>query len=241
MIPGIQAAASGMAAERTRFDVSANNTANVNTPGFRPSQAQLANLATGGVQVLSTTQSLQQGPLQRTNNPADLAIQGRGFFEYEDAAGNSSYSRVANITQDNQGFLRNAQGDFLRGNGARIQLPAGSTLAAVSADGTITAQDDAGNRNNVGTLSLALFTNEQGLSQTGGNAFQPTPASGGAMPQNPGQGGAGTIVSGAIELSSVDYVTEIVTQISAQRSFEANAATLRTGDEMAETLNKLAE
>lgn len=74
------------------------------------------------------------------------------------------------------------------------------------------------------------FRNPGGLVAQGGSAFRPGPASGGPVAGN------GDVVDGALEASNTDLAREVVQQIVAQRSFEANLETIRTVDEMTEAL-----
>lgn len=90
----------------------------------------------------------------------------------------------------------------------------------------------------LGQLVLANFPNVQGLSREGGNSYLATLASGAASIGAPGAGGRGTLQGGALELSNVDIAGEFAQLITAQRSFQANARTITTFDEITqETIN----
>ena len=98
--------AAGMAAAARQVDLTANNLANVNTPGFKAARADFADLvyaavqvpvepaaaAAGGVQaghgvrLAATPRLWRQGPLQASDSPWDLAIEGGGFFQVVDPA-----------------------------------------------------------------------------------------------------------------------------------------------------------
>lgn len=236
---GIYSSLSAMKAQQTRMDVSANNTANVSTTAFKARRVDLAEAPVGangvgmGVSVAATPLSTTQGPLRRTDNPSDLAVMGRGYFEVENTGGEVSYTRDGAFNKDADGFLRTSSGEYLRGQGgARVQIPADSVRFSIGRDGTVTSMDANGNTANVGTVGLSNFSNENGLSAKGGGLFSPTDASGPAQAGVPGQNGFGGIESGALELSNVSFIQEAVVSISAQRAFEANAAALRTSDEM---------
>lgn len=84
---------------------------------------------------------------------------------------------------------------------------------------------------------LARFTNPGGLVKSRDNAFLASANSGAALIATPGTS-AGTIASGALEMSNVDLGQEFTNLIIAQRGFQANARTIATGDEMlAELVN----
>jgi flagellar hook protein FlgE len=84
---------------------------------------------------------------------------------------------------------------------------------------------------------LAKFANPGGMTKSRDNAFLASANSGTPLIVNPGSA-AGTIVSGAVEMSNVDLGQEFTNLIIAQRGFQANARTISTGDEMlAELVN----
>ena len=88
----------------------------------------------------------------------------------------------------------------------------------------------------VGQVQLANFNNPAGLSAQGGNLFTETVASGAPIAGNPGTGGLGNVIPGALELSNVDLIKEAVDQIVAKAGFKANVNVIRTADEMLGTL-----
>ena len=109
---------------------------------------------------------------------------------------------------------------------------------SIGSDGTITGSFSNGTTAIVGQIALASFADEQGLSRTGGNDFQPTLASGQATIGAPITGGLGTLSGGALEQSNVDIATEFANLIVAQRSYEANARVVTTFDQIAQdTIN----
>ena len=108
----------------------------------------------------------------------------------------------------------------------------------IGSDGTITGSFSNGKTAVLGQIALASFADEQGLSQTGQNDYQPTLASGQATIGAPGTGGLGSISGGALEQSNVDIATEFANLIVAQRSYEANARVVTTFDQVAQdTIN----
>lgn len=123
---GFQQGLSGLSAASTNLDVIGNNIANVNTVGFKQSQAQFtdifANSLSGsgssqvgiGTRVAAIAQTFSQGGISSTNNPLDIAINGQGFFRM-DEGGVISYSRNGQFHVDGNGFLANANGANLTG------------------------------------------------------------------------------------------------------------------------------
>lgn len=97
---------SGLFAFSQSLNVISNNVANMNTPGFRGSDSFFANLFEGdGAAVVGQGVSTQEGSLQQTGNPTDVAISGQGFFILKDPQGNLYYTRAGQFQFNNQGYL----------------------------------------------------------------------------------------------------------------------------------------
>lgn len=90
----------------------------------------------------------------------------------------------------------------------------------------------------LGTIALAKFSNNAGLSKVGNNMFQDSVNSGTANIGAPGNG-YGTIASGALEMSNVDLSEEFTEMITAQRGFQANTRIITTSDEILQELINL--
>jgi flagellar hook protein FlgE len=86
---------------------------------------------------------------------------------------------------------------------------------------------------------LASFANPVGLQPLGGNGWGETSASGQALIGSPGSGSLGVLQSGAVEDSNVDLTAELVGMIVAQRVYQANAQTIKTQDQVLNTLVNL--
>ncbi len=110
---------------------------------------------------------------------------------------------------------------------------------SVANDGTIQARYTNGQTVAQGQIVLASFTNPQGLQPLGGNAWQQTVASGAPLVGVPGSASLGQLQSGALESSNVDLTAELVNMITAQRSYQANAQTIRAQDQMLQTIVNL--
>lgn len=110
---------------------------------------------------------------------------------------------------------------------------------AVSDDGTILGRYSNGQSRTLGQVMLATFANPQGLQPLGGNAWGETAASGQPLPGTPGTSQFGVLQSGAIEESNVDLTQELVEMITAQRTYQANAQTIKTQDQVLNTLVNL--
>jgi len=108
----------------------------------------------------------------------------------------------------------------------------------IGSDGTIQGTFSNGQTSALGQIALASFTNQQGLSRSGSNDFLATLSSGQANVGIPGTGGRGTLSGGALEQSNVDIATQFAQLIVAERSYQANAKSVTTFDEVTQaTLN----
>ena len=109
----------------------------------------------------------------------------------------------------------------------------------VEGNGVITARYSNGQSKPAGQVEIATFRNPQGLQPTGGNAWSRTFASGDPIVGVPGDGNLGSLQSGALEESNVDLTAELVNMITAQRVYQANAQTIKTQDQVLQTLVNL--
>jgi len=420
---GFQQGLSGLSAASKNLEVIGNNVANANTYGEKSARAEFADMyagamsgATGnqiqagiGVQVAAVAQQFNQGNITPTGNPLDLAINGNGFFQTQDAANQVQYTRngqfkvssTGTIINDQgnklMGYPADASGNIVQGAAKPLQLPTGGidpqqttkstmefnldaregvttpvsgpsidftnqktynnatsvtmydakgqdvavsyyfqktgtdtfdvyatanggtvggsagapapvaslqfssdgstlispsgpitldipastnasgaatlpitgiqldmsgatefgsnfgvtnmtqdgytagSLLGVSVDNTgkLIAQYSNGQTKAAGQVELATFRNDQGLSAIGGNAWKATSASGGPTVGVAGDGNFGVLNSGSLEESNVDLTAELVSMITAQRDYQANAQTIKTMDQAMQTLVNL--
>lgn len=253
MFRSLATAASGMEAQQTKLDVTANNIANVSTNGFKKSRAEFADLvyqqlrpagaATGGgataptgteiglgTRLVSTARELGQGELHQTGNPLDVAIEGHGFLPVTLSGGDVAYTRNGALRMDGEGRLVTSDGYAVAGD---ITIPPDAQTVTIATDGTITATLPGETQAvELGKLQLATFANPGGLSAEGGTLFRETTASGAAVIGSPGEGGAGTVRQGMLEVSNVNVVAEMIDLISGQRAYEINSRVIKAADEM---------
>src|SRR5271154_4405790 len=261
MIRALYSAGSGMTAQQMNVDTIANNLANANTTGFKMRQMQFQDLlyqsfvqpgSSAGAQTLvpsglqigmgtraaSNEIIFTQGSFQETDNPLDLVIQGKGFFQVRVPTGQTAYPRDGSFQLDKDGNVVDASGSPLIPN---ITVPAQAQSIAIAADGTVTyTQPGQTASQTAGQIQLANFTNPAGLNSIGNNLFEPTDASGDPTVGNPGgQEGLGTLLQGYIENSNVSVVQEFINMIVSQRAYEANTKVVKAADEMYQAVNNL--
>jgi len=252
-------AKTGLDAQQTRMQVISNNLANTNTTAFKRDRAvfqdllyqtvrqpgaqssqdtQLpSGLSTGtGARVVSTEKLFTQGNLSQTEDPLDLAIQGRGFFEVLTPDGSLAYTRDGSFQMDAQGQMVTATGFVLQPG---IVIPENSNGVTIGQDGTVTASLP-GNAapTQIGVIGLTDFVNPAGLQSKGGNLYQETASSGAPGQGTAGIGGLGSLVQGAVETSNVNVVEELVSMIETQRAYEISSKAISTTDDMLQYINQ---
>ena len=107
------------------------------------------------------------------------------------------------------------------------------------ADGTIVGRYSNGQSKTLGQVVLANFVNPNGLQSLGGNAWSESATSGAPLVGTPKTGSLGVLQSSAQEDSNVDLTAELVNMITAQRIYQANAQTIKTQDQVLQTLVNL--
>lgn len=263
MIRALYSAGSGMSAQQMNVDNIANNLANANTTGFKMRRTEFQDLvyqtfvqpgaASGAQTVVPTGLQLglgsrpaaneiifQQGDFQQTNNPLDVVIQGRGFFQVRRATGEIAYTRSGAFHLDRDGNLVTLNGESIE---PQITIPPESQSITIAADGTISYTLPGQTTSQLaGQLQLANFVNPAGLNSIGNNLYLPTDASGDPTIANPGgQEGLGTLQQGYLEGSNVSVVEEFINLIVSQRAYEANSKVVKAADEMYQQINNISQ
>lgn len=117
--------------------------------------------------------------------------------------------------------------------------PGDLTSYAINNDGTITGSYSNQKTQLLGQIVLASFSNPEGLQSKGDNVWQASSASGQAAVGLANTGTFGSLTAGALESSNVDMSKELVNMIVAQRNYQANAQTIKTQDQILNTLVNL--
>lgn len=109
----------------------------------------------------------------------------------------------------------------------------------VEGNGILLVQYSNGQSKASGQVELATFRNRQGLQPNGSNTWSRTPASGDPITGAAGNSNLGVLQSSALEESNVDLTAELVNMITAQRVYQANAQTIKTQDQILQTIVNL--
>lgn len=260
MDPALRTAATGMTAQQTRTEVIANNLANVNTTGFKRSRAQFEDLLYQNVQAgsvvgtpdASTLPALQvgrgtrlssiqrvheQGPIETTGRPLDIAIEGEGFFQLQMPNGTLGYTRDGSFSISDKGTLVSAEGYALAPG---IDVPSDATDVTISKTGIVSATCGSGTApTEIGRLELARFANPSGLLAMGENVYTQTAASGEPVTGYPQDDGMGRLVQGSLEGSNVEIVQEMVDMISSMRAYEMNSKVIKNSEQMSDVVSSM--
>jgi flagellar basal-body rod protein FlgG len=247
------AAKTGLDAQNTRMAVISNNLANTNTTGFKAGRAAFQDLmyqnirqvgaqstqntqySTGltlgtGVRIVATEKDYSQGSVLQTNNSLDMSVNGRGFLQITMPDGTIAYTRDGSFSLDNQGNIVTASGYPLQ---PAINIPAASQSVTIGNDGVVTVKTATNVKGTqVGQIQLADFINEQGLQPIGNNLLVESAASGAPQVGTASTNGLGSLQQGALETSNVNSVTELVSMIECQRSYEMNSKAISATDQM---------
>ena len=260
MIRSLWIAKTGLEAQQTNMDVISNNLANVSTNGFKRQRAVFEDLLyqtlrqpgaqsseqptipSGlqigtGVRPVATERLHTQGSLVQTNNPLDLAIEGKGFFQVLLPDGTTAYTRDGSFQPDQNGQLVTSNGYPVQ---PAIMIPQDVKQLTVGNDGTvsITVNGQTGSQQ-IGQLTLATFINDTGLESMGGNLYLETQSSGAPNESTPGLNGAGMLKQRYVETSNVNVAEELVSMIQTQRAYEINSKAVSTSDQMLQRLAQL--
>ncbi|MBP2155082.1 MULTISPECIES: flagellar hook protein FlgE [Erwinia] len=145
-----------------------------------------------------------------------------------------------NLTVDITGSLQQNNGTSTFGNPTQNGYKPGElTSYQINDDGTLVGTYSNEQTQVLGQIVLANFANPEGLKSEGNNVWSATASSGQALTGIAGTGNLGTLTAGALESSNVDLSKELVNMIVAQRNYQSNAQTIKTQDQILNTLVNL--
>ena len=198
----LRTAATGMAAQQLNVEVISNNIANMNTAGFKKQRAEFQDLlyqtieragaqssdqgtvvptgvqVGGGVKAGSVYRITEQGTPTLTDNPLDIAIQGKGYMQVLLPSGETAYTRAGNFSTNDQGQVVTEDGYLVQPG---ITVPQNATDIIIGKTGLVQVKlDGQPDPQTIGQLQLANFMNEGGLQAIGDNLYLETSASGAA-------------------------------------------------------------
>jgi flagellar hook protein FlgE len=179
-------------------------------------QPQLADGTNVGTPTALTTLVFSSDGVLTNGSPAILSVPwGNG-------------SAISNITFDFTGTTLGAQNFAVAGITNDGYAPGSYSGTSIASDGSVQSTYTNGKTVSAGTLGLANFLNQEGLTPISGNLFGSSPNSGEAVLSTPGTGLAGTLSGGNLEASNASTSTLLVSLIQYQQAYQANTSVIQT-------------
>ena len=210
--------------QEQRLNQVANNLANVDTPGFKKEtvtfdemlyQANRTRQRVGKALRINTVH--QQGVVQKTDAPFDMAISGDGFFRVQTPAG-VRLTRAGNFQRNNEGVLVTAGGYPVLGEGGPVTIT--GNKMDVARDGRIFVDGLPVDRLTVVAADPAALKKE------GENFFRLVDGAAEQEPEN------FQLLQGHLEKSNVNTVTEMTEMIDLYRAYEGQQKMIRAVDDL---------
>jgi flagellar basal-body rod protein FlgF len=240
-LPSLMALSRQMVLQQN-MEAIANNVANLNTNGYKADRVTFnpyVQRPTGAAVSASMTfpklgaphREMQEGTINTTANPLDVALRGDGYFVVDTAQGRR-YTRDGHFGLDTQNRIVSAGGQpILDERNRPLVVPQDSGQVTINSDGSVSAGEQ-----RIGKIQLVAFDNEQKLVRTGAGLYA---TSGQAKPASGVQ-----VVQGALEAANVEPVFEMTRMIETARAYEQAQKVVETeNDRMRrgiETLGKVA-
>ncbi len=205
---------------KKQLDVTANNIANMSTPGFKgqevlfneylitPNNDQKDELSM--VMDYATFRDTQQGTLQQTGNPLDIALQGDGYFVIETDE-DDNYTRAGNFSLNNEGEVVTQTGRIVKSSdGGAIIIPAGDTNISIDKKGFVSTRESGA----IGQLKVVRFDSEQELLLMGNGLYA-------SKTQEPLDADETQVIQNMLEGSNIQPITEMNSMIEVLRSYQS--------------------
>lgn len=239
-------AALGMQNQQTRLEVTANNMANASTAGFKRASVFERNMIDARANFYNVKGDVEQndppvgsyydftdGAFQQTNNPLDIAIEGKGFFVVQNELGQDYLTRAGNFKLSTDGEILTMDGKKLMGESGAIKLDDEIMAEAqITKDNSLTNLRIAEtgevfvNDYEVGKLVIADVKNYESLQRVSNQDFMATETTDISF-QNSDEI---KIRQGWLEDSNVNIINEMIEMIELQRMFEAGSKVIQTND-----------
>jgi flagellar basal-body rod protein FlgF len=230
----IYTAMTGAAQTLGRQAAVAHNLANVSSTGYRAEEHRLravqvqshnmpAALPTRAFTVdASTHTDYSAGPMQYTNRPLDVAVEGPGWIALAMPDGSEAYTRNGSLELSADGVLQTRTGIPVQGDGGPISIPPDVKIA-IGKDGTVSVIPETGAQNTVNSIGRIKLVNppETDIVRGGDGLFRTTTGDPAPLSET------SQLASGYLEGSNVNAVDQMVTMISLSRQFETQMQLLQ--------------
>jgi flagellar basal-body rod protein FlgG len=246
MLSALHMGKSGMFAMERKLQIIISNVGNVETPGYKRQNLEMESLFPlllknsyaeydqrngkyntkrkkymeygQGVRIVDVRRDTSEGILEVSDREMDVAIEGRGFFQFRLPSGEIGYSRAGNFHKDSEGNMLNASGHPLE---PAIRIPKETRELIINRQGEVLAKySDDTTPESIGQIVLATFENPDRLKGIGQNMGQPTDLSGEPVLETPGAGKSGDVNQRVLELSNVNVMEEMMEMLFSVRMFQ---------------------
>ncbi len=250
MMEGLYIAASGGTKQLKKLDAISNNIANINTQGFKrnllvyeerttPFQRipwtgsdmrnfnsiQVSDSAVSYVQVTQSLTDFAQGPFIKTDNPLDVAIEGKGFFVVNTPTG-IRYTKNGNFHLDGLGQLVDQKGNMIMTrNEEPILIPFGTKRVTIDQEGSVFGGIEL-DQDPLGQLKIVSFNNLQALIKEGQGFYKISDSSVKEILVNDAK-----VLQGFTENSNANVIHEMTQMIETLRQLEAYQKIIQSIDE----------
>jgi flagellar basal-body rod protein FlgG len=211
-----------MTAQQAWLDALSNDVSNVNTPGYHKLRVGFRELVDGaGAAQVDLGRSSEDGTIQDTGQPLDVAIQGSGFLPVKLANGTTALVRGGSLQLDALGQLVTADG-FQMVPPIKVAKGVTADQIKIAENGTVSVAGKT-----IGKLGVVGVPNPDQLQSVGNGAFVTTQGSGAAAPTT-----ASTIQQASLESSDVDLGETMVSMIQAERAYDLSSRALKMQDDL---------
>ena len=204
-----------------RQAASANNLANLSTPGFK-AERTFARLLDNAVLEAGAEPDFTPGVLEATGRPLDVALVGEGFLEVT-TEGGKRWTRNGSLTRSADGVLTDTAGNPVTGEHGRIILPDGEVEISPAGDVVVDGE-------RIDRIVIRVPANGQTPEREGATYWSPTQGAETAPTDQV------LMKQGHLESSNVDSVSAMVEMIEIQRAYSAVQKSMSTGDDVMQTI-----
>ncbi len=214
--------------------MNSHNLANINTPGFKSDQLDFRSVFvksnTLGSRVYSVVEgsssNFEEGAINNTGNPLDIAINGPGWIAVQSPQGDEAYTRAGNLRISQGGILTNGAGHPVLGDGGPIAVPP-ATNVSIGDDGTVSIVAVGESIENVVTLErIKLVNPEDAQLKKGEDGLFRLPN--GEIAE---ADAAVQLSPGSLESSNVSAIGALVQMIDLARTYELQVKTMQNAQE----------
>lgn len=239
-----------------------DNISNMNSVGYKKNQQTFVE-ALNGEASKHEDKDFSQGPLRRTSEPYDLALEGPGFFEIELSNGQRAYTRSGRLRLTNEGELVTNEGyrvipevepvgkpiiqitgnsDKELGLNIKVSTPKLTVPAHLTPeileDGTVNGTDGStGEKVKLGKINVVVFNNPNGLETLGNSYYVSTKSSGSALDADVGPGGSTHVKQGYLEFGNVNMAAEVVNLTQSKNILSAHFKLFKILDKIYENIH----